>query len=470
MTQNLLLFLLLLACTLPVLLILYVTERNEAKPKKGLILGVTLPPEGRQLPEVQAVVAQFKKELNFVCLALAAASCLLVFVRSSWLLLTLWLVVLLGGCAVAVIPHVRANKALKAIKKQHGWQGAKPAHRVVDTAAAAASLPKPLGLGAMLPPLALCLLPLMGAVLDYTGAERLVWVLLYGIDTATVLLLWVCGRWLFRRRADMVSDSTALNQTLLRVRCLYWNRCWVICMWGCAGINLSLWLFAARPVAEMVALTLFSLVLVAAVLWAELGTRRAQERLTSQEGPRILADEDDAWLGGILYYDPTDTRMMVANRVGMGTTVNLASRGGHILAGATLVLVLGTLLIGPALGLVEQARTTLAVENDALIVTHISEKYSLPLAEITETELHDTLPPAARTWGTGLDTYLGGMFTVQGYGSCQLCLDPTAPPFLRVKAGGVSYWLGSSDPAETRAAAQALQNALAEQGKGAAAG
>lgn len=462
MTQSLILFFLLLACTVPVLLIQYVTERNEAKPKKGLILGVTLPPEGQQLPEVQAVVARFKRELNFVCLALLAAACLLFFVQSSWLLLTLWLVLLLAGCAVAVLPHVRANRALKAIKKRHGWQGRPPARRLVDTAASAASLPKPLGFGAMAPPLMLSLLPLAGAVLDYTGTERLVWVLLYGSDTAAVLLLWACGRWMFRRRADMVSADTALNQTLLRARYLYWNRCWVICMWGCAGLNLSIWLFAAHPVIELTAVTLLSLLILAAVLWAELGARRAQERLTSQAAPRILADEDDAWLGGVLYYDPTDTRVLVANRVGMGTTVNLASRGGRLFVGVTAVLLLAALLIGPALGLAEHARIAFALDGETLAVTHITEKYSLPLEDITEVELHEALPPAARTWGTGLDTYLGGMFTVQGYGSCQLCLDPTAPPFLRVKAGGVNYWLGSSDPAETCAAAQALQNALAE--------
>lgn len=462
MTQSLLLFLFLLACTLPVLLMLYVTERNETKPKKGLILGVTLPPEGQALPEVQAVVARFKKELNLVCLVFLAAFCLLFWVKSSWLLFTLWLLLLLVGCALPALPHVRANRALKAIKKQHGWQGARPAHRVVDTAAAA-SLPKPLGVGAILPPLALCLLPLLGAALDYTGTERLLWVLFYGSDTAAVLLLWACGRWMFRRRVDMVSDDTALNQTLLRVRHLYWNRCWVLCMWGCAGLNLGIWLFAAHPAVELAVTVAASVLLLAAVLWAELGARRAQERLTSQAAPRILADEDDAWLGGILYYDPTDARMVVSNRVGIGTTVNLASRGGRLLTGVSAALLLAALLIGPAMGFAEQARTALQVKDGTLSVTHITEKYSIPLADITAAELHDALPPATRTWGTGLDRYLSGTFTMQGYGSCQLCLDPTVPPFLYVKAGGTGYWLGASDPDETRAAAQALQNSAAGQ-------
>ena len=37
-------------CLLPILIMIYVMERNEAKPKKGMILGVTLPPEGQTLP------------------------------------------------------------------------------------------------------------------------------------------------------------------------------------------------------------------------------------------------------------------------------------------------------------------------------------------------------------------------------------------------------------------------------------
>lgn len=449
----------LILCMVPVLLPIYLTERSEARPKKGLILGVTLPPEGQKLPEVEAAVARFYRELNGICLLIALGAVPLFFIKSSWLILSAWIVWLFVSCAVAMLPHLRANKALKAVKKQHGWQGRQPGRRVVDTTAAAA-LPKPLGAKAILPPLALCLVPMLAAALDYTGAERLVWLAVYGSDTAVALLLWGCGRWMFRRRADMVSADTALNQTLLRVRHLYWNRCWVLCMWGCAGMNWSLWLFSGRAVLELAGVTAFSLLLLGAVLWAELGARRAQERLTAQAGPQIIADEDDAWIGGLFYFDPLDRRVMVANRVGIGTTVNLATKGGKTLAGVAAALILLAALTGPALGLMEAAQTGLSVDGGRLTVTRITEKYSLALEDITEAELHDALPPATRTWGTGLDTYWGGMFTLQGYGSCQLCLDPTAPPFLRVKAGGVNYWLGASDPDVTRAAAQALQNAL----------
>ena len=36
-----------------------------------------------------------------------------------------------------------------------------------------------------------------------------------------LLLLWGLGRWTFRRREDMVTEDSARNQTLLRVRRLY---------------------------------------------------------------------------------------------------------------------------------------------------------------------------------------------------------------------------------------------------------
>ena len=61
-------------CLLPILIMIYVMERNEAKPKKGMILGVTLPPEGQTLPEVEGIVARFKRQLALFCLVCAAAA------------------------------------------------------------------------------------------------------------------------------------------------------------------------------------------------------------------------------------------------------------------------------------------------------------------------------------------------------------------------------------------------------------
>ena len=49
--------------------------RNMSKRQKGLLLGVTLPPEADALPEVQALVKQYRTRLGTLCLSAPRSVC-----------------------------------------------------------------------------------------------------------------------------------------------------------------------------------------------------------------------------------------------------------------------------------------------------------------------------------------------------------------------------------------------------------
>lgn len=136
----------------------YIMLRNMSKRQKGLLLGVTLPPEADTLPEVQAIVKQYRTRLGTLCLVCAALSVPLAFVQETAIALTLWMLFFFAGLALPYLPLLRANAKLKALKKAHGWQGS--GCRMVDTGASAFALPKPIGLWTLLVPLVLCLLPM----------------------------------------------------------------------------------------------------------------------------------------------------------------------------------------------------------------------------------------------------------------------------------------------------------------------
>ena len=448
-------------CLLPILIMIYVMERNEAKPKKGMILGVTLPPEGQTLPEVEGIVARFKRQLALFCLVCAAAAVPVFFIDGEIAGLTGWMVWMVAAICLPMLPHILANRALKALKKQRGWQAAGTVRRIVDTKADAASLPRPIDNQMLAAALVVCLLPLL--LLFFFEDAGLRWSLFFLClcDTACLLIIWACGRWMFRRRADMVSGDTALNQTLLRVRRLYWDRCWIVNLWAIAALNCLIGINMLWPVEWLMFLMIvgFNFFLIGVCLWTELGTRRAQERLTS--GVEIIADEDDRWIWGIFYYDPSDRRLMVAKRVGIGTTMNLGRPVGMILGVLSALVLVGCVFIGPILGGMYNKPLGLTV-SDPYFVASLGEKskYALPLDEITSVELRDTLPSAYRTFGVGMETYLQGTFSVEGDGSCQLNLDPTQPPFLRVETETGTYWFNAETPDETRAAAQELETRL----------
>ena len=209
------------------------------------------------------------------------------------------------------------------------------------------------------------------------------------------------------------------------------------------------WLFALIFV-------LFTLAVLGGTLWMELAVRRAQQKLTA--GAEVVADEDDAWIWGLFYYAPRDPHIVVAKRVGLGTTVNLATAGGKALTAFSAAALALCLFIGPVLGILDGRPTRLVISGQTLTALHGgSEKYALPLDGITDVQLRDALPEASRTFGTGLDHYCGGDFYVTGEGSALFCLDPTAPVFLRVEAEGQVYWFTAETEEQTRAMARWLQ-------------
>ena len=434
----------------------YLMLRNQARHQKGLLLGVTLPPEADALPEVQAIVRQYRKRLGLLSLCCVLSSLPLTLAEETALFITLWVFWYFIGLALPTLPLLQANAKLKALKRAHGWQGS--ACRIVDTSVSAFALPKPIGRWTLLLPLALCLVPIA-----LPGLPRGL-ILACCIDAGSVALLWVLGRWTFRRREDMVTEDSTRNQTLLRVRRLYWDRFWRMNLWALAALNFILTL-SYRSEAAIAGVTLiFTVVLLLGELWMEFSVRRAQAALTAHTA--VIADEDDAWLGGILYYNPADKRFMVAKRLGLGTTVNLGTTAGKLYMGFFGLVLAACLAIGPAFGILDSQPVRLTLTENApvcLVAFHgRSEKYSLAADTITEVQLLDTLPEATRTWGTGMDHYEQGDFYVVGEGNAQFCLDPTQKLFLRVEAkapGEASpevYWFTADSAAHTAAIARQL--------------
>lgn len=436
-------------CFYGCLVLVYAELRNQTRHQKGLLLGVTLPEEADALPEVAQTVQTFKKQLNFLCILLILVSIPIFFIQNFSISLTLWMVWLIVILVLPYLPYLKANRKLKALKKEKNYP-VTPSRRIVDTSASECSLPKPIGLWTLLLPLVLSVLP------AFLPGQPVVLRWVYLADALSLVLLWVCGRWLFRRRADMVTNDPALNQTLVRVRRLYWDRFWRFNLWACGVLNLCMYLFQNSGF-YLVVLLLLTVVILAGSLWMELSLRRTQEHLTA--GADILADEDDAWLGGVLYYNPSDNRTMVAKRLGIGTTVNLATKGGKLYLIAVAAVLLLCLFIGPVLGMVDSDPPRLEVTSEnTLVALHGSkEKYVIDIDDITDVELRDSLPGSSRVFGVGLPHYLEGDFSVSGEGAAKFCLDPTAPVFLRVETESRTYWFTAKTPEQTRQIAEWLR-------------
>lgn len=150
-------------------------------------------------------------------------------------------------------------------------------------------------------------------------------------------------------------------------------------------------------------------------------------------------DGDENWKYGMIYYNPNDSRFMVDKRIGIGSTINMAKSSAKWFIG----IIVATLLIIPFISIFtifeEFTPIGLEVSNNQVIAQHIKKEYTINLDDIKDTKMITKLPDANRIIGTSMRTLDKGLFDVDGYGHCKLCLNPENRYFIIVKTNGTTY-------------------------------
>ena len=102
---------------LAILGILYGIARNSARRQKGLLFGVTVPETALELPQVQVIIRRFKWETDLLALAMVVVYIPLFFLRTMWLLASIWIVLFYAAITVPYLPYLKAHKQMKQLKK-----------------------------------------------------------------------------------------------------------------------------------------------------------------------------------------------------------------------------------------------------------------------------------------------------------------------------------------------------------------
>ena len=432
--------------------LMYVVLRNDTKFKKNLAVGVTIPYAGRSDPEVVRLLEQFKRRLNWICLALLLLGALLLLVKGSGLFLLLLLTWLDLVIVVPYIPYALCNKALKKLKEQRGWKVSGSQETVVNFAAAQ-SAPKWLSPVWFAIPLILSLLP---AVWDRD------FLLLYATDGISIFFCWLGYRYLYRNRAETVDENLKLTQALTRIRRYNWGKCWLLCSWVLVVMSLGIWLTMDYFWLSMALMVVVTAALVGLAIRVEFTVRRLQEQLTRDSGKDFYVDEDDKWIWGIFYYNPHDRNLLINDRVGLNTSFNLAKRSGRVIMALLILILAGMPFMGVWIMREEAAAVELILEDEELVGNHLYSHYEIPLEDIREAELLEELPEISKVSGTSMDNVKKGNFKSREPGRMKVCLDPRESPYLLLTLeDGSLYLLGSSSREETLRSYAAVQESLA---------
>ncbi|NLM46161.1 MAG: hypothetical protein GX200_05115 [Firmicutes bacterium] len=430
--MNIFIKIFLLVLLYPVLPIMYFLLMNETKPRKNIVLGVTLPYPALDDPELKAACQQFKRALGKAVLLLAFPPFLVFFADSISVVMFILFYWLLLAIIIPFIPYTKYHRKLKALKQERNWEAGSSQKILVDLKALAANDVQA-KVWPVIPALLVSAFPLayeLTAGLSQTHFSILAF-------CATLLLVTVLFFTLYRlvsrQRTEIIAEDSEYNLVLTRIRRVNWTRFWLSAAWINALYTVILWLsVTGRTVffVFLLATALYTVAILWTVLKAEFATRNMQHKLAAASPAPLYTDEDRYWINGMFYYNPNDQKSLVSNRVGIGMTVNLARPAGKI----TMAFALLCLLSVPVLPLWVMAEefTPLRIEatESAIVITHLSEIAKIMAQEIESVELLPELPAARRIVGTGMDNLRKGTFDVEGYGRGKLYLNPRQPPFL----------------------------------------
>ena len=412
---------------------------NETKAKKNIILGVTLPQDAREDADVLKELSAFKKNEWLSVVVLMVMAALMWLFSDQYAYMTPWMLWIVFCIVIPYVPYVLSNMRLKNLKVQKGWIQEKHVIRV-DTSV----LPKEKWFSPWLfaAPVLVCLLPIL-----FDKAMTVMYVLM----ALMCALLWFGYRYLYRNKAEMVDGNAELTAVLSHVRRYNWGKMWLLIAWFLAAFCLVAWITGINTVIGIILGIAVTVLLCWLAFRLEMRMRHVQEKLTEQSGTDWYVDDDDHWLGGLLYYNPDDSRLIINNRIGLNSTINIARPAGKVLIALTLMFVLAMPLLGGFLDGGITKEITLAVEDDRIICTSGMGRYQIDLDDVQEISVLEELPSGMRrAMGTGTDILLQGKFSADRYGEIEVNLDPRQGPYLLIITDDKTYLFGTRDGSGVR--------------------
>ena len=264
----------------PLLPVIYFILRNETKPKKNIILGVTLPYEARDHESVLALGKAFKRQLGIFALILAIVVIPVFLLKYSSVIITYYMIWFILVLIFLFVPYAKFHKKLKALKREHGWLNHAAGKSLVDIKVAA--MPRQLlRVWWFLPPALLSLIPVIHTLsLPTYDAEFWVRLSVYGTFSLMVVLFYLFYRILFRQKGEIIDENTSLSVALTQVRRYNWRKFWMMNAWLTSIFNVCFWLLMDHTLALLLATAVYSIVVICVIMRVEI--KRARSSKISQ--------------------------------------------------------------------------------------------------------------------------------------------------------------------------------------------
>lgn len=437
----------------PILLILYFVMKYYGKRRNQRLFSCDVKDEWVEDLEVKNIGRVYRKDLNLWLFCMTLMTVPPVFIPYFSIAISYWIMWMMVAIVVFNIPYGRAYKKLRLWKENNGYYRDIDESLVVDLTTP--GVIQTIKWYTFLVPGILSFLSFIYSI--YIG-NKTKWGMAYSvmITGSFFLCVLMCIYFAFlsdRKKSVVICQDSEVNINYNRASKKIWKTFWVLLIGVTCGIAVG------------IAATLTFSWNIMLVVWTSLGMipvvcgiaihaisqkNRLEHRYQNLREDFGQGDER-FFIWGQFYYNPKDSHSTIDTRVGTGITINMASKTGK----AMLIVLMVTLLSMPVICAFiirdEFTPIHLEVRGENLISSHTSEKYRVPIDEISDLKLLTSkLPKMYRTNGTGLDTLRKGDFSVGKYGSCNVLLNPQNKKFIHFRYQNRWYFLSGSTDKETQ--------------------
>lgn len=434
----------------PFLFIMYLMFRNVGN-KNGYCFGATVSQELRNDEALKAIDLDFRKTLKKYTIIFAIVPLVSFFIPYISIEFTIWMIWMLIMCFYPMALYARANKQVQELKEARGWA---QISETSYTDLKLADTPRKVKLVTFLPALLLSAIPVALGYILFADAGYVAIRLCLITFAACTLMFYLFAVLTDRQKATVISEDSDTNMNFARAKKQIWKNFWLTCAWLNTIFTWVIFVGLYFRHQAMAILIWGSLIYgVLAMLVALRLVNKMHVLNEKYESKRTIVDvsaDDRHWKYGMMYYNPKDTHVMVENRMGTGTSMNMATGiGKGVYIFATLCLLIVPVM---CIWMIMLDFTPIKTEvvDDKIVCTHLSVEYEIPLEEIDNYTILTEMPHVTKVAGNGMDDVHSGTFEIYREGKFEAFYNPQNNLFIKIETEDEMYYISGIDDAETQ--------------------
>lgn len=436
-------------------IIIIATFLKGAAPSNHILFGVTLPSHALEDTEIKQLQQEYKKAYLLYA-GISLLSLIPFFILGRYFSLTFIYLLLWFAAFIytSKLPFNKIHRKVVVLKREKQWYVGEKRLIHIDTKLTQLKKSMIVSPYWFLIPALLSLVPIIisfqnnDVLLRMTGIASLVM-------TAIIFIIYTAFG---KMKTKVYSENHDINAAINRAARRYWS-----VLWLCLAIFESINAFVAYLILTqgstmnfsqwMMGIVMVSLLPLGSIFFVHNKVRDLEESLADTDGKAIMADDDAYWINGSTYYNPDDKTVMVPKRVGIGTTVNMATRAGKWIQYSAIALAI-VIIIPLTAFLVQSDYTAPALtieENGIVSIDYPLYDYSFNMSDVKAITLEEELPSGFRTNGTATAEYARGNFSLGKLGNAKLYVFKNSPPYISIQLEGLTIFFNDKDAAKTKA-------------------